>query len=141
MELLRAKVKTLFYVLVFNSSSIGSIEPGDCLSKLLLLARCTTTSSRVRILCPCTIGGNGVKDYLLFSCSAVPGAGMLTEQPQGAAAFNPVPGLGMPAIPFPQWPAACPQSVPQAAHTVPTEQPNVQILPESSDQLVTETTG
>ena len=89
-----------------------------------------------------TIGGNGVNDYLLFSCSVVPVAGVLTEPPQGAAAFSdPVPGLGMPAIPFSQWPAASPQSVPQAAHTVPTEQANVQILPESSDQLVTETKG
>ena len=83
--------------------------------------------------------------YVRLSCSAVhcaiAGAAVCAQHPQGGVAFNPATGLGVPAIQFPQWPVAYTQPLPPTAHTVPTEQANVQILPESSDQLVTETKG
>ena len=86
--------------------------------------------------------GKHMKLYIYgFLCSAVPGAGVCTEQPQEAATFSAITGLSIPAIPLPQWSPPCNQPSPQAAHTVLTEQADVQNLSVPSDQLVTETKG
>ena len=125
------------------SFSIGSIKCGKFLSELLLFA-IRIHSARVGILC---LKKEMMHEdtYLRLSCSAVhraiAGAGVCAQHPQGGVPFNPATGFGVPAIPFSSWPAACTQPLPPTAHTVPAEQANVQIFPESSDQLVTETKG
>ena len=63
---------------------------------------------------------------------------MCSQQPHEGVAFDSATKLGMSLLSLA---AAYTQPLPPSAHTVPTEQANVHILPESSDQLVTGTKG